>query len=31
VHTELVTAGYTPLEADSLVEEIVERLNELQS
>jgi hypothetical protein len=31
VHAELVAAGYTPLEADSLVEEIVERLNELQS
>jgi hypothetical protein len=26
VHAELVAAGYTPLEADSLVEEIIERL-----
>jgi hypothetical protein len=25
-HAELVTAGYTPLEADTLVEEMLERL-----
>ena len=29
VHAELVAAGYTSLEADTLVEEIVERLAEL--
>ena len=26
VHTELVEAGYTPLEADALVQEVIERL-----
>ena len=26
VHAELVAAGYTPLEADTLVEEVLERL-----
>jgi hypothetical protein len=26
VHAELVTAGYTPLEADALVQEVIERM-----
>ena len=26
VHTELVEAGYTPLEADALVQKVIERL-----
>jgi hypothetical protein len=30
VHAELVTAGYTPQEAEALVEEMVERLAERQ-
>jgi hypothetical protein len=30
VHAELVAAGYTPLEADSLVEEVLERLGDRQ-
>ena len=28
VHAELVAAGYTPLEADALVQEMIERLAE---
>jgi hypothetical protein len=31
VHAELVKAGYTPLEADSLVEEVLERLGGRQA
>ncbi len=31
VHAELVAAGYTPLEADALVEEMLERLAGRQS
>jgi hypothetical protein len=27
-HAELVTAGYTPLEADTLVQEVIERMAE---
>jgi hypothetical protein len=30
VHAELVAAGYTPLEADMLVEEVLERLVDRQ-
>jgi hypothetical protein len=28
VHAKLVTAGYTPLEADTLVQEVIERMAE---
>jgi hypothetical protein len=28
VHAELVAAGYTPLEADTLVQEVIERMAE---
>ena len=28
VHTEFVAAGYTPLEADTLVQEVIERMTE---
>ncbi len=31
VHAELVEAGYTPLEADSLVEEVLERMEGRQA
>jgi hypothetical protein len=31
MHAELVAAGYTPLEADSLVEEVLERLGGRQA
>jgi hypothetical protein len=30
VHTELVAAGYTPLEADTLVQEVIERMADRQ-
>jgi hypothetical protein len=31
VHTELVEAGYTPLEAEALVQEVIERMADRQT